>query len=75
MLQFKRLSLLTDDVKLIASSLRRSKLMEVSDDGSKIRRNPGIEVPEISLEYWQSVKIRTAYVVGFPFFTAFVDNK
>ncbi|VDN59981.1 unnamed protein product [Dracunculus medinensis] len=65
MLQFKRLSLLTDDVKLIASSLRRSKLMEVSDDGSKIRRNPGIEVPEISLEYWQSVKIRTAYVKGF----------
>uniref|UniRef100_A0A0R3RK00 Lupus La protein n=1 Tax=Elaeophora elaphi TaxID=1147741 RepID=A0A0R3RK00_9BILA len=65
MLKFKRLAQITSDPKIIGESLKHSKLMQVSEDGSKIRRNPEIPLPENSLEYWQVVKRRTVYIKGF----------
>lgn len=69
MLKFKRLAQISSDPRTIADSLKHSKLMQVSEDGSKIRRNPEIPLPENSLEYWQVVKRRTVYIVScFTFF-------
>uniref|UniRef100_A0A8R1TRD4 Uncharacterized protein n=1 Tax=Onchocerca volvulus TaxID=6282 RepID=A0A8R1TRD4_ONCVO len=65
MLRFKRLAQISSDPKTIGESLKHSKLMQVSEDGSKIRRNPEVPLPENSLEYWQVVKRRTVYIKGF----------
>merc|ERR1719189_833503 len=48
MLKFKRLSELSKDEKVIVAALKQSKagLLEVSEDGSKIRRDPAIPLPE-----------------------------
>merc|ERR1719341_1380671 len=48
MLKFKRLSELSKDEKVIVAALKHSKagLLEVSEDGSKIRRDPAIPLPE-----------------------------
>lgn len=64
MLKFKRLAQISSNPKVIGESLKHSKLMQVSEDGSKIRRNPEIPLPENSLEYWQVVKRRTVYIVS-----------
>ncbi|EFO19002.2 La domain-containing protein [Loa loa] len=65
MLKFKRLAQISSNPKIIRESLKHSELMQVSEDGSKIRRNPAIPLPENSLEYWQVVKRRTVYIKGF----------
>ncbi|VIO95622.1 La domain containing protein [Brugia malayi] len=65
MLKFKRLAQISSDPKIIGESLKLSKLIQVSEDGSKIRRNPEAPLPENSLEYWQVVKRRTVYIKGF----------
>merc|ERR1719490_559654 len=61
MLKFKRLSDLSKDEKVIVAALKQSKagLLEVSEDGSKIRRDPAIPLPENTEES------RTAYAKGF----------
>merc|ERR1719348_2644406 len=48
MLKCKRLSELSKDEKVIVEALKQSKagLLEVSEDGSKIRRDPAIPLPE-----------------------------
>ncbi|MCP9260905.1 Sjogren syndrome antigen B (Autoantigen La) [Dirofilaria immitis] len=53
MLKFKRLAQISSDPKIIGESLKHSKLMQISEDGNKIRRNPEVPLPENSLEYWQ----------------------
>ncbi|MFH4981840.1 hypothetical protein AB6A40_008549 [Gnathostoma spinigerum] len=65
MLNFKRLASLTTDVEKIAAALQHSKLMEVSEDRTKIRRSVKCPLPENSLEYWQKIKHRTVYIKGF----------
>ncbi|EJW81447.1 La domain-containing protein [Wuchereria bancrofti] len=65
MLKFKRLAQISSDPKIIGESLKHSKLIQVSEDGSKIRRSPEAPLPENSLEYWQVVKRRTVYIKGF----------
>ena len=40
MLKFNRLAKLSTDQNHIAEALKKSRLMQVSDDGTKIRRNP-----------------------------------
>lgn len=65
MLKFKRLAQICSDSKIIGDSLKHSKLIQVSEDGSKIRRNLEVPLPENSLEYWQVVKRRTVYIVSF----------
>lgn len=63
MIKFNRLKQLSSDFDVIRTALKKSPngLIEVSEDGEKIRRTK--DIPENSLEYWQAVKGRTAYVV------------
>ncbi|VDN27498.1 unnamed protein product [Gongylonema pulchrum] len=63
MLKFNRLSRISPEVDVIVDALKHSKIMELFEDGSKIRRSPEKPLPENSLEYWQVVKLRTAYIV------------
>jgi len=68
MLKFKRLSDLSKDEKVIVEALKQSKagLLEVSEDGSKIRRDPAIPLPENTEESRKLLEARTAYAKGFP---------
>jgi lupus La protein len=63
-LKFNRLSQLSQDVVQIANALQESELIEVSEDKAKIRRSPEVPLPDNTLEYWQEIKRRTAYVVS-----------
>merc|ERR1719243_408393 len=67
MLKFKRLSELSKDEKVIVAALKQSKagLLEVSEDGSKIRRDPAIPLPENTEESRKSLEARTAYAKGY----------
>merc|ERR1719182_220367 len=67
MLKFKRLSDLSKDEKVIIAALKQSKagLLEVSEDGSKIRRDPTIPLPENTEESRKLLEARTAYAKGF----------
>merc|ERR1719266_1884750 len=67
MLKFKRLSDLSKDEKVIVEALKKSKagLLEVSEDGSKIRRDPAIPLPENTEESRKLLEARTAYAKGF----------
>jgi len=67
MLKFKRLSDLSKDEKVIVEALKQSKagLLEVSEDGSKIRRDPAIPLPENTEESRKLLEARTAYAKGF----------
>lgn len=67
MLKFKRLSDLSKDEKAIVEALKQSKagLLELSEDGSKIRRDPAIPLPENTEESRKLLEARTAYAKGF----------
>jgi lupus La protein len=65
MLKCNRLAQLTTDTEKIATALQPSELIDVSDDKLKIRRSPDAPLPDNTLEYWQEIKRRTAYVKGF----------
>merc|ERR1719350_2292222 len=67
MLKFKRLSDLSKDEKVNVEALKQSKagLLEVSEDGSKIRRDPAIPLPENTEESRKLLEARTAYAKGF----------
>jgi len=67
MLKFNRLANLTEDINEIANALKQSSLVELSEDNEKIRRSQDHPLPENTLEYWQEIKRRTVYVVGFCF--------
>merc|ERR1719249_360240 len=63
MLKFKRLSDLSKDEKVIVDALKQSKagLLE----GSEIRRDPAIPLPENTEESRKLLEARTAYAKGF----------
>lgn len=65
MLKFNRLAQITKDIDEIAKALRDSELMDVSEDNKKIRRRLECPLPDNNLEYWQEIKKRTVYMVGF----------
>uniref|UniRef100_A0A7E4VJ83 Lupus La protein n=1 Tax=Panagrellus redivivus TaxID=6233 RepID=A0A7E4VJ83_PANRE len=65
LLTFNRLKQITTDKKVIAAALANSEVVDVHEDGEKVRRNPDVPLPENSLEFWQEIKSRTAYVKGF----------
>ena len=67
MLKFKRLTELSSDGAIIISALGKSKakLMEVAEDGSKIRRSPDIPLPENTEDSRKALEARTAYAKGF----------
>ncbi|KAF0286924.1 La [Amphibalanus amphitrite] len=68
MLNFQRLKNLTTDKDVITGALLKStaKLMEVSEDGSKLRRNPEKPLPELSDARKQEIISRSVYIKGFP---------
>merc|ERR1719210_369308 len=76
MLKFKRLSELSKDEKEIVAALKQSKagLLEVSEDGSKIRRDPAIPLPENTEESRKLLEARTAYAKGFNKETTTLDE-
>lgn len=68
MLKFKRLTAISDDSKVITDALKKSTagLMEVNEEGDKIRRDPTKALPENNKERREDLKLRTVYAKGFP---------
>ncbi|TRY81766.1 hypothetical protein DNTS_007927 [Danionella cerebrum] len=77
MLKFNRLKNLTSDAAVVVESLQKSKagLLEISDDKTKIRRNPNKPLPENNEEYKDAVKHKSIYMKGFPINTTLDDIK
>ncbi|RUS90008.1 hypothetical protein EGW08_002195 [Elysia chlorotica] len=67
MMKFNRLNSICSDWDVIAEALRESsQLMEVSEDGKKIRRSPSKPLPGDSKERRDAVTSRTVYANRFP---------
>ncbi|XP_037082972.1 la protein homolog [Pollicipes pollicipes] len=68
MLNFQRLKVLSNDPNVICGALAKSaaKLMEVSEDKTKIRRCPDKPLPELSDARRQEIIARSVYMKGFP---------
>ncbi|CAH1183585.1 unnamed protein product [Phaedon cochleariae] len=68
LLTFKRLAGLSTDQEVIAAAIEKSenKLVEVSEDRKKLRRNPENPVPEFNDDKRKEIMERTAYAKGFP---------
>ncbi|XP_026070266.1 lupus La protein [Carassius auratus] len=77
MLKFNRLKSLTSDAALIVESLQKSKtgLLEISEDKTKIRRNPNKPLPEDNEEYRDALKHKSIYMKGFPLETTLDEIK
>uniref|UniRef100_A0A672PFM2 Uncharacterized protein n=1 Tax=Sinocyclocheilus grahami TaxID=75366 RepID=A0A672PFM2_SINGR len=76
MLKFNRLKCLTSDPAVIVESLQKSKtgLLEISEDKTKIRRNPNKPLPENNEEYRDALKHKTIYMVTTCFYKGTVEN-
>ncbi|KAI2663224.1 hypothetical protein H4Q32_011704 [Labeo rohita] len=72
-----QLKTLTSDAAVIVESLQKSKtgLLEVSEDKTKIRRNPNKPLPENNEEYRDAVKHKSIYMKGFPLETTLDEIK
>ncbi|VEN56681.1 unnamed protein product, partial [Callosobruchus maculatus] len=68
LLTFKRLASLSSDANVIADAAAKSedKIVLVSEDKKKIRRNPEKPVPEYDTERKKQLMEKTAYAKGFP---------
>ncbi|KAL4216975.1 hypothetical protein ACF0H5_023432 [Mactra antiquata] len=68
MLKFNRLKQICDSQEKIAEYLRKSTagLLEVSEDGTKVRRNPERPLPENTEERKKEIATRTIYAKVFP---------
>ncbi|XP_063067861.1 lupus La protein [Engraulis encrasicolus] len=77
MLKFNRLKTLTTEEAVIVAALKKSKtgLLEISEDKTKIRRNPDKPLPEMNDEYKDVLKHKSVYVKGFPLDATLDDVK
>ncbi|KAB0348058.1 hypothetical protein FD754_012915 [Muntiacus muntjak] len=77
MIKFNRLNRLTTDFNVIVEVLHKSKakLMEISEDKTKVRRSPSKHLPDMTDEYKNHVKNRSVYIKGFPTDAGFDDIK
>lgn len=67
MLRFQRLAQLSKNPATIVSFLKTdSKLIEVNEDGTKIRRSPDHPLPDMNEEWHKARNERTVYCKGFP---------
>lgn len=68
LLTFNRLKSLTTAENVVAEALKKStsQLLEVSEDGKKIRRSAAKPVPESNKEHQQKLDELSVYVKGFP---------
>lgn len=71
LLTFKRLQQLSDDAKVIADAVEKSKvgLVQLSADREKLRRHPENVLPEFNEDRRKEIQSRTAYAKGFPLTT------
>lgn len=66
MLKFNKLAQLTTDKEKILSSLENSKLIQVNEEKTGIRRSPERKLPVDDEIYRAGLKARTCMVEGFP---------
>ncbi|BFY97837.1 hypothetical protein BsWGS_00877 [Bradybaena similaris] len=68
MLTFNRLKEITDDAQRIVAALKKSSsgLMEVSEQGDKIRRRPSKPLPANTIERREEINARTVFAKTFP---------
>lgn len=68
LLKFNRLKKLSEDTAVVAAALRKSLtgLLEVAEDGSKVRRSLDRPVPDWSDSVKKDTYQRTVYAKGFP---------
>lgn len=68
MLKFVRLKKLTEDAKVIVDALKKSTndLLQVSEDGEKIRRNPEKVLPSFDGDYVKDLITQSLYLKHFP---------
>lgn len=66
MLKFNKLANLTTDKEKIVDSLKESKLVELNEEKSGVRRNPARKLPIDDEIYRAGLKARTCFVEGFP---------
>jgi len=66
MLKFNKLANLTTDKAKIVESLSESKLVELNEEKTGLRRNPERKLPVDDEIYRAGLKARTVFVEGFP---------
>lgn len=68
MLKFARLAKMTTEAQVIVDALKKStsKLMVVSEDGTKIRRNPEKELPIFDIDFVKDLIAQSLYVKYIP---------
>ncbi|ELU11731.1 hypothetical protein CAPTEDRAFT_173881 [Capitella teleta] len=67
MLKFNRLNSLCSDLEVLAAAMRKSTvLMEVSEDGKKLRRLPSKPVPTPDKDHREDLNQRSIYAKAFP---------
>lgn len=66
MLKFNRLAQLSTDKAKILASLADSKLVELNEEKTSVRRNPERKLPVDDELYRANLKARTCYCDGFP---------
>ncbi|XP_075539604.1 la protein homolog [Dermacentor variabilis] len=68
LLAFNRLKRLAYEENVVVQALRKStsQLLEINDDGTKVRRSPAKPVPESSEELKKEFDERSVFVRGFP---------
>lgn len=72
MLKFNRLHQLSKDVDVVLAALKKSTsgLMEISEDGTKLRRSPDKPLPDNDEEHKKNVAARSVYAKEFPLDTS-----
>lgn len=73
LLTFNRLKSLTTEVGVVAEAVNKSDLMEVSQDGKKVRRSLEKPLPESNGDRQQKLDELTVYTKGFPETTTMDD--
>uniref|UniRef100_A0A8D8W8C2 La protein homolog n=1 Tax=Cacopsylla melanoneura TaxID=428564 RepID=A0A8D8W8C2_9HEMI len=77
MLKFARLAKITTEAKVIVDALKKStnKLMEVNEDGTKIRRNPENGLPTFDNEFVKELIAQSLYLKFIPLDATLDDVK
>lgn len=74
MMTFKLLASMSTDTDVILQALKSSELIEVSEDGKKIRRSPDHPLPVFDEAYRKAQAERTVYVKGFPLTDIYIQK-
>lgn len=72
---FQRMSKLSSNIFVISDALKKatSGFLEMSDDYTKVRRNPMHVLPKYNKHKREEIKARTVFIKGFPLDTTFDD--